>query len=66
MRHSLQQLIACMFILLTMSASVGGNFFKVSTQYSITSEQLEIAKEDYNCSYAMGRIVPSQSPEDRC
>ena len=47
MRHSLQQLIACMFILLTMSASVGCNFFKVSTQYSITSEQLEIAKEDY-------------------
>jgi len=36
-----------MFILLTMSMSVGCNFFKVSTQYSITSEQLEIAKEDY-------------------
>lgn len=47
MRRNLQQAIAYMFILLTMSMSVGCNFFKVSTQYSITSEQLEIAKEDY-------------------
>ena len=47
MRNNLRQPIAYMFILLTMSMSVGCNFFKVSTQYSITSEQLEIAKEDY-------------------
>jgi hypothetical protein len=42
-----QQIIAFGFILLTINMLVGCNFFKVSTTYSITPEQLEIAKEDY-------------------
>ena len=42
-----QQIIAFFFILITTNMLVGCNYFKVSTSYSITSEQLEIAKEDY-------------------
>ena len=42
-----QQIIAFGFILIMINMLVGCTFFRVSTTYSITPEQLEVAKEDY-------------------
>ena len=46
-----RQIIAYIFILITINISLGCNFFKVSTTYAlgnnITLEQLKVAKEDY-------------------
>ena len=47
MFRNYQQIIAFGFILLTINMLVGCNYFKVSSTYSITPEQLAIAKEDY-------------------